>query len=78
MGFISGADDKDKANVNWLLLGAVLFGGALLGLLFLHLEHTVPVRRARAQAAASLARGELDFFQLPRMREGTSGRSRRT
>ena len=29
MGFITGADDKDKANVNWALLGGLLVVGAI-------------------------------------------------
>jgi hypothetical protein len=67
LGFITGADDKDKANVNWLLLGAALLGGAGLGILFTFLEHTVPVTEIARQAAA-LKKGEIDFFQLPRIR----------
>lgn len=67
MGFITGADDKDKANVNWLLLiGALVLGGGL-GIVFTFLEHTIPVREIARQAAA-LRKGEIDFFQLPRMR----------
>jgi hypothetical protein len=67
MGFITGADDKDKANVNWALLGGALFGFAFLGILFTFFEHTIPVREIARQATA-LRKGEIEFFQLPRMR----------
>ncbi len=67
MGFITGADDKDKANVNWLILIGVLVLGVGVGILFTFVEHTVPVREI-ARQAAGLKKGEIDFFQLPRMR----------
>jgi hypothetical protein len=65
MGFMSGADDKDKANVNWGLLVMVLVLGAAFGIAFTFLEHTVPLRELVKQASA-MKRGELDFLQLPR------------
>ena len=67
MGFITGADDKDKANVNWALLGGLLLLGAAAGIVFTVLEHSMPLKEAVRQAAA-LKRGEIDFFQVPRIR----------
>lgn len=69
MGFISGADDTDKKNVKlWLVL--VIAGAAsVLGLLFSWLEHSMPMRELRRQAA-KLKAGQLDVFQLPRFRGG--------
>jgi hypothetical protein len=67
MGFIQGADDKDKANVSWPLILAALLGGALVGILFTYFEHTVPVNEITRQAAG-FKKGEIDFFQLPRIR----------
>jgi len=72
MGFIAGADDKDKANVNWGLLVMALVLGAAFGIAFTFLEHTVPLRELVKQAA-SLKRGELDFLQLPRFRGAFRG-----
>jgi hypothetical protein len=67
LGFLNGADDKDKQSVNFLwIAGAVLigiFGG--LGLSFL--EHSLPMREMERQSAR-LRRGEFDYFQLPRFR----------
>jgi hypothetical protein len=67
MGFVSGADDKDKANVSWGLILAVLLGGALIGIALTFLEHTVPLGELVRQGNA-LKRGEIDFFQLPKFR----------
>jgi hypothetical protein len=66
MGFVSGADDKDKANVNWLLLAIALLGGAAVGIAFTVLEYTLPLREV-ARQAAEMKRGGIDFFQLPRL-----------
>src|SRR5580704_6060554 len=33
LGFLTGADDKDKANVPWILLGGVALASAVLGIL---------------------------------------------
>ena len=72
MGFIQGADDKDKANVSWPLIAAALLGGALIGILFTYLEHTVPVDEITRQASG-FKKGEIDFFQLPRIRGAFRG-----
>ena len=72
VGFVTGADDKDKANVNWGLLVMALVLGAAFGIAFTFLEHTVPLRELVKQASA-LKRGELDFLQLPRFRGAFRG-----
>ena len=69
MGFLSTADDKDKANVPWPVIGAIVGAGLLFGLLFSILEHTLPLKELRMQAA-KLKKGELDLLQLPRFRGG--------
>ncbi len=69
LGFLQGADDTDKKTVNWFILGAVVFFGAALGILFSFLEHTLPMGELAAQARR-LKKGELDYFQLPRIRGG--------
>jgi hypothetical protein len=50
MGFLSGADDKDKANVPWPLIGAVILIAALIGIGATVLEHSVPLRELVHQA----------------------------
>ena len=69
LGFISGADDKDKGNVKLWLVGAIVIGAALFGILFSFLEHTMPIGEMKRQAE-KLKKGELDVFQLPRFRGG--------
>jgi hypothetical protein len=66
-GFISGADDVDKASVKlWLV--AVVFGAALLfGILFSYLEHSLPLKNVAIEAA-KLKKGETDVLALPRFR----------
>ncbi len=65
MAFISGADDKDKANVKtWLVLLTILVGSGL-GFLLSFFEHSRPLKEVRAQAAR-LKKGEIDYLQLPR------------
>ncbi len=67
MSFITGSDDKDKANVKtWLVVLTVLVGAGL-GFLFSFLEHSRPLKEVRAQAAR-LKKGEIDYLQLPRFR----------
>ncbi len=67
MGFLSTADDKDKANVPWLLLAAVVFGAALIGILLTVLEHTTPLNELVMQADR-LKTGVMDGLQVARFR----------
>ncbi len=58
-GFFTKSDDKDKQSANvWIAIGAAL-GVALIGLLFTVLEHTLPLRTFRREAAI-LASGKED------------------
>ena len=66
VGFISGADDTDKANVKLWILLATGFGAAAFGLLFTWLEHSAPLKRLVTEAE-KLKRGETDVLQLPRL-----------
>ena len=56
MGFLSNADDKDKANVPWLLLVGVVLAAALIGILLTLFEHTMPAARARHAGRAPQGR----------------------
>ncbi len=67
MAFLSSADDKDKANVPWLLLVAVVIGAAVVGVLFTLLEHALPLRELVTQAEG-LKRGTMDGLQVARFR----------
>jgi hypothetical protein len=67
MGFLSGADDIDKANVPWPVLVGVVFLAALLGVGFTLLEHSGPLRELVAQAEA-LKRGSMDALEVARFR----------
>ncbi len=67
LGFLSGADDKDKANVPWLLLVGVALSAALIGLLFTWIEHTSPLRELVMQAER-LKAGGMDGLQVARFR----------
>lgn len=66
-GFIKGADDKDKASVKIWLVAVVVVAAFLFGLLFSLFEHTMPLREMNAQSDR-LKRGQIDAFQLPRLR----------
>jgi hypothetical protein len=67
MGFLTTADDKDKANVPWpLLAGVVLLAGAL-GIVFTLLEHTSPLRELVRQAER-LKAGGIDGLQVSAFR----------
>jgi hypothetical protein len=71
MGFLSGADDKDKGALtsvsSILTLLLTLLGGVGLGILFSLLEHTFPLNEMVSQADR-LKKGEIDLLQLPRFR----------
>jgi hypothetical protein len=67
LGFLNGADDKDKQSVNFVFIAAVVLGGILGGLFFSFLEQSLPVREMQSQSAR-LRKGEIDYFQLPRFR----------
>jgi hypothetical protein len=67
MGFLSGADDKDKANVPWILLAGVAIAAALIGLVFTWFEHTTPLRELVMQADR-LKAGGMDGLQVARFR----------
>lgn len=68
-GFISGADDQDKHNVKFWLIGLLALGGAGLGLLFSVLEHSLPMRQLARQADA-LKKGDIDVLQVPKFSGG--------
>lgn len=69
LGFLTGADDKDKQSVSWPILAAVVVLGIGLGIAFTFLEHTVPMNEMRSQALR-LKKGEIDLLQLPKFRGG--------
>jgi hypothetical protein len=67
MGFLSSADDQDKANVPWLLLVGIALLATILGLAFTVLEHTLPLRELVMQADRFKA-GVMDALQVARFR----------
>jgi len=67
LGFLSNADDKDKANVPWLLLAGVVLLAALLGIGMTVFEHTLPLRELVMQAER-LKTGAVDGLQVARFR----------
>jgi hypothetical protein len=67
MGFIKGADDKDKANVKLWLVAAVVIVALGLGMLFSFGEHTVPLRGLAAQSDR-LRKGQVDALELTKLR----------
>jgi hypothetical protein len=67
LGFLTSADDKDKANVPWILLAGVALGCAILGILFTVFEHTNPLRELVVQAER-LKAGGIDGLQVARFR----------
>jgi hypothetical protein len=67
MSFLSTADDKDKANVPWLLLVGVVLGATAIGILFTLLEHTGPLKELVMQAER-LKSGVMDGLQVARFR----------
>ena len=66
-GFINGADDTDKKNVPFLVIGGLSLGVMLLGMLWTVLEHTMPLRELAKQAEA-MKLGTRDGLQVPRFR----------
>jgi hypothetical protein len=69
MGFLSGADDKDKQTVPKLLIAVLVVLGILFGIAFSFLEHTLPMGQM-AKQAARLKKGEVDLLQLANFRGG--------
>jgi CHASE4 domain len=69
MGFLTGADDKDKQTVPKALIAVVVLLAILFGIGFSFLEHTLPMGQM-AQQAARLKKGEIDLLQLARFRGG--------
>jgi hypothetical protein len=67
IGFLSTADDKDKANVPWLLLVGVVLAAALVGVALTLLEHTNPLNELVMQAER-LKTGVMDGLQVARFR----------
>jgi hypothetical protein len=67
LGFLSKADDQDKANANVALAVAVALGAALIGIGFSLLEHTRPIHNFRLEVQ-KLAKGESDQLQPSRFR----------
>jgi hypothetical protein len=66
-GFISGADDVDKANVKLWLVAVVFLAALLFGIFFSYLEHSLPLKNVAVEAA-KLKKGETDVLPLPRFR----------
>lgn len=69
LGFLSNADDKDKANVPWAIIAILVVVGVGLGLVFSFMEHTRPLKEM-ANQAERFRKGEIDLLQLPRLRGG--------
>jgi len=67
MGFIKGADDKDKANVKLWLVAAVVIVALGLGMLFSIGEHTIPLR-GLAKQSDRLRKGQVDALELTKLR----------
>jgi hypothetical protein len=69
MSFLSTADDKDKANVPWGLLAAVVILAAAVGIGLTYLEHTTPLNELLMQAGR-LKGGMMETLQVARFRGG--------
>ena len=67
MGFLSNADDRDKANVPWGLLAGIVLLAALVGIAMTVFEHTLPLRELLMQADR-LKVGVMDGLQVARFR----------
>ncbi len=72
LGFLNGADDKDKQSVNIGLIAAIVVLAIAIGLILSVLEQTLPLRQMEKQAGA-LRRGELDYLQVARFRGAYRG-----
>lgn len=66
-GFVSGADDKDKAAVPIGILVGIVVLGLALGMALSYAEHDLPLREVVRQAQG-LKKGSFDLLQLPRFR----------
>ena len=69
MGFVRGADDRDKRNVNLGIVALLLVGGSVIGILLSLIEHSRPMKEM-ARQAARLKKGEIDLLSLPQFRAG--------
>lgn len=71
LGFLTGADDKDKGALtttgSLITLIVIVVLGIGLGILLSYLEHAVPIKEMVSQAAR-LKKGDIDLLQLPRFR----------
>jgi hypothetical protein len=67
MGFLSNADDRDKANVPWGLLVGVALLASFFGIAMTVFEHTLPLRELLMQAER-LRVGVMDGLQVARFR----------
>jgi len=67
MGFLSSADDKDKANVPWGLLVGIVVLASAIGIGFSVVEHTLPLRELVMQADRFKA-GAMEQLAVARFR----------
>ncbi|MFO0677493.1 MAG: MXAN_5187 family protein [Polyangiaceae bacterium] len=67
LGFLSGADDKDKANVPMILLAAVFVLGVAIGIVFTIFEHSQPLKSFVANARL-LKQGQVDLLPLAKFK----------
>jgi hypothetical protein len=63
LGFVTGADDKDKASVKLPIVIGVVLGGLLFGFFFSWLEHSRP-QKGFARQARELKEGKIDHLPL--------------
>jgi hypothetical protein len=70
--FMSGADDKDKASVPWIVILPVLLLALALGIGFTVFEHTLPLREMVLQSGR-LKVGQIEGLQVPRFRGAYRG-----
>ena len=72
IGFVSGADEKDKKSVNLVLIGGVVLLALAIGIGLSVLEHTLPLRQMVNQAGG-LRKGQLDYLQVAKFRGSYRG-----